>query len=55
MLNRSSYGDLLVTVIGEMPKSLNKQEKQLLTELGNNFDETDFARFKQYKKDMNNL
>ncbi len=55
MLNRSSYGDLLVTVIGEMPKSLNKQEKQALAELDEKFDETDFARYKQYKKDVNNL
>ena len=54
-LNRSSYGDLLVTIIGEAPKSLSRAEKKILEELTKEIDENSYSRYKEYQKNMKNL
>ena len=54
-LNRNSYGDLLVTIIGEAPKSLSKAEKKILEELENLVDESSYSRYKEYLKNMKSL
>jgi len=55
MLNKSSYGDLIVTVVGESPKSLSKEEKGLIEKLSKGFKDSDFSRYKDYLKDIENL
>ena len=54
-LNRNSYGDLLVTIVGEAPKSLSKAEKKILEELTKEIDESSYSRYKEYQKNMKNL
>lgn len=54
-LNSSSYGNLIVTVVGESPKSLNKEQKALLAKLAESLDENDFSRYKSYLKDLKQL
>lgn len=50
VLNKDSYGDLLITLKGEPPKSLNKKQKALLEELQQSFSENDFPKNKEFKK-----
>lgn len=52
-LNKIGSGDILVTVIAESPKSLSKEEKKALEKLSK--DNTTFARYKSYVKDLENL
>lgn len=54
-LNSSNVGDLLVTVVGETPKSLNRAEKELLSKLENNISSSQYTRYKQYIKDLKSL
>ncbi len=54
-LNSSAFGNLVVTVVSESPKSLSKDEKKLLNEVKDKLKDSDFARYKSYKKDMENL
>ncbi len=54
-LNSSTYGNLVVTVVGESPKSLNREQKALLKKLTESFDENDFSRYKGYVKDLKQL
>lgn len=54
-LNSASYGNLIVTVVGESPKSLNREQKALLKKLTESFDDNDFARYKNYVKDLKQL
>ena len=54
-LNSSSYGNLIVTVVAESPKTLSKDEKKMLNQLKDSFKENDFARYKNYIKDIESL
>ena len=54
-LNNNSYGNINVTVVGEAPKSLNKETKQLLNKLKEELDADDFSRYKGYVKDLKSL
>lgn len=51
-LNKELYGNLIVTVVGETPKSLSKSDKKALEELKKGIKEDNFARYKDYKKDL---
>lgn len=55
VLNRESYGDLLVTVKSEPPKNLNKKAKDLLKEIESRFDENDYPKFKDFNNKLKNL
>lgn len=52
ILNKDKYGDLLVTLKAECPKSLDKQTKDKLQEIANNFSENDYVKFGNYLKKM---
>ena len=54
-LNRETYGNLIVTVVAETPKSLSKNERKAIEELQKSIKTENFARFKDYQKDMKNL
>lgn len=51
-LNRESYGNLIVTVVAETPKSLSKSDKKVLEDLKKSIKEDNFSRYKDYKKDL---
>lgn len=53
ILNREAYGDLLVTLKSEAPKNLSVQQKDLLEKLSESFSDTDFPKYRDFKK--NNL
>lgn len=50
-VNKDAYGDLLVTLKSEPPKSLNKEQKQMLKNLADSFSESDFQRYSKFKKE----
>jgi DnaJ-class molecular chaperone len=54
-LNSSNYGNVNVTIVGEAPKSLSKQEKTILNSLADSFENSSFSRYKNYLKDIDNL
>jgi len=54
-LNRETYGNLIVTVIAETPKTLSKSDKKALEELKKSIKSDNFGRYKDYLKDMKNL
>lgn len=55
VLNRESYGDLLVTIKSEPPKNMNKKAKELLKQLDSCFDENDFSKSKEFKNKMKSI
>ena len=54
-LNSNSYGNINVTIVGEAPKSLNKETKQALEKVKQNFENNDFSRYKNYVKDLKDI
>ena len=54
-LNRETYGNLIITVIAETPKTLSKSDRKALEELKNSIKQDNFARYKDYLKDIKNL
>ena len=54
-LNKEAYGNLIVTVIAETPKTLSKTDKKTLEELKKSIKPDNFTRFKDYQKNINNL
>ena len=54
-LNRETYGNLIVTVIAETPKTLAKAEKKVLEDLQKSMKQDNFSRYKEYLKDIKNL
>lgn len=54
-LNSNSTGNLNVTVIGEAPKTLSKDDKQLLEKLQNSLSENSFSRYKSYLNELKNI
>ncbi len=55
VLNRESYGDMLVTIKSEIPKNLNKKAKDILKQLDSKFDENDYPKTKEFKNKMKSL
>ena len=54
-LNRETYGNLIVTVVAETPKSLSKADKKAIKALEDSIKLDNFARYKDYLKDMKNI
>jgi len=54
-LNREIYGDLIVTVVAETPKTLSKADRKALENLQSSIKHESFSRYKDYLKDMKNL
>ncbi len=54
-LERNAYGDLIVTVVGESPKTLSKDEKELLSKLNKKLADGAFIRHKAYLKDLQSI
>ena len=48
VLNKSSYGDMFAKIVVEMPKNLNKQQKELIEQLDNSIDDNMYTKKKQY-------
>ena len=48
ILNKNSYGDLIVTVKIELPKSLDKKSLQLVQELEKLGSEKTYAKYSAY-------
>lgn len=49
-LNRDYYGDMLVTIKAEVPKSLDKATKAKIEELAQNLDDNQYPKFSNFKK-----
>jgi len=54
-LNRETYGNLVITVVGETPKSLSKADKKALNVLRDNIKNDDFSRYKDYLREIKNI
>jgi len=55
VLNRDAYGDLLVTIKSEPPKTMSKKTKDLLKQIDESFTDNDFPRNKEFKNKMRGL
>ena len=55
VLNRDAYGDLLVTIKSEPPKTMSKKTKELLKQIDESFTDNDFPRNKEFKNKMKGL
>ncbi len=55
VLNKDSYGDLIVTVRVEMPKQTSKQEKELMQKFAEGSNSANFAKTKNYTEKLNKL
>ena len=49
-LNKDSYGDLIVTIKAEAPKSLDKKTKQLLSEIESQIPRQAYSKYESYIK-----
>ena len=54
-LNRETYGNLIVTVIAETPKTLSKADKKAINALKDSIKADNFGRYRDYLKDMKNI
>lgn len=54
-LNRETYGNLIITVIAETPKTLSKSDKKAIEELQKAIKQDNFSRYKEYLKDIKNI
>lgn len=54
VLNRDTYGDLLVTVKSEVPKNLDKTTKKQLQELAENIGDNSYTKYNNFLKNMKN-
>lgn len=52
VLNKDKYGDLLVTIKAECPKSLGKEGRALLQKLSENYGDGDYSKYSTYLKKM---
>lgn len=50
--SRSDYGDLYVKVIVEVPKSVNREQKDLLSKLGHSFESKQFPKKKEFESKL---
>ena len=49
-LNSNAYGDLIVTVKTEAPKSLDKKTKELLKQIDQNIPQNNYSKYETYLK-----
>ena len=52
VLNKNSYGDLFAKVIVEMPKSLDKKEKQKISELADSISKNQYTKKKSFNEKL---
>ena len=50
MFNRNGYGDLIVTVEVEIPKSLDRAQKLLIEKLDSDIDQKQYTKQTQYNQ-----
>lgn len=55
LLNKNAYGDMLVTIKSEPPKTLTRKQKELLKTLDECFSENDFPKTKELANKMKGL
>ena len=55
LLNRDSYGDLVVTIKCEFPKSLDKKTKDVLKQVQLLSSDNDYTKYKTYLGKIKNL
>ena len=55
ILNSNKYGDMLVTIKSEPPKNLSRKAKELLREIENNFDDSDYPKYRDFKNKISKL
>ena len=55
VLNKDSFGDMLVTIKSEPPKNLSKKARELLKEIEATFDENDYPRTKEFSNKMKSI
>ncbi len=53
-LNSNSYGNIVVTVVGETPKNLSKEDKIALGKIRDTMSINNYSRYKSYLKDIEN-
>ncbi len=51
-LNKDTYGNLSVTIVGETPKALSRSDKKALEDMKKSIKQDNFARYKDYLKDL---
>ena len=49
VLNRASYGDLYAKIVVEMPKTLSKQDKELISQLDKSISKNAYSKRKQFQ------
>lgn len=52
VLNQNSYGDLLVTIKAEMPKSLSKEDKKTIEKLAKDIGDGSYVKYNNFLKNM---
>ena len=52
VLNKDRYGDLLITIKAECPKSLSKNSKALLEQLASGYNDNDYTKYNNFLKKM---
>lgn len=50
ILNRESYGDLIVTIKTEAPKSIDKKTKELLKQVDEQISQSNYSKYESYLK-----
>jgi len=53
ILNKNGYGDLIITVVVELPKSLDKAQKLLIQKLDEDIKSNQYTKKKQYNDKLN--
>ena len=53
ILNKNGYGDLIVTVVVELPKNLDRAQKLLIEKLNDDISAAQYPKKKQYKEKIN--
>ena len=54
-LNSNTYGSIEVTVVGETPKLLSKEEKAAISKIKETQSINNYSRYKSYLKDIQNI
>jgi len=55
VLQRESYGDLIVTIRVEMPKDAGRDEKELMNDLSEKISQNSFRKYKDFENKMKRL
>ncbi|MBS7403844.1 MAG: hypothetical protein KIG13_00930 [Eubacteriales bacterium] len=50
ILNREAYGDLIVTVKTEAPKSIDRKTKELLKQVSEQIPQSSYSKYENYLK-----